>query len=375
MTLNNGTMKHIQALFYSTLLVASCTQSTPRAPVSSCELHGDTVIVYPQSGLAKKIHVDTITTQLLRQQMPAVGLVKLIPNKFAEIAPAFSGRIISAYLKLGMSVTPGTPLFTMSSPDFIAAQKAFFQAKEQLLLAEKKLARQRNLVVNGVGIQRELEEAQMNYDVEKKEYESARLSIRLFKANPDELILGQPLVIYAPIAGEVVENKVVVGQLVKNDGASVAAVAELSKVWVAGHVKEKDMGAIRQLSQSQITIAALPGKIIRGTIFHINELIEESSRSVEVLMECDNADHVLKPGMYVNVNFENTPQPTILIAPKALLQQSNTSFVFRQIAAGRYVRQQVETNGVLGNKVVVKSGLSKNDTIISDGAYYLLDAR
>lgn len=368
-------MKHIQALFYGTLLLASCTQSTSRAPVNSCELHGDTVIVHPQSGLAKKIHVDTITTQLLRQQMPAVGLVKLIPNKFAEIAPTFSGRIISAYLKLGMNVTPGTPLFAMSSPDFITAQKAFFQAKEQLLLAEKKLARQRNLVANGVGIQRELEEAQMNYDVEKKEYESARLSIRLFKANPDELILGQPLIIYAPIAGEVVENKVVVGQLIKNDGASVAAVAELSKVWVAGHVKEKDMGAIRQLSQSQITIAALPGKIIRGTIFHINELIEESSRSVEVLMECENADHVLKPGMYVNVNFENTPQPTILIAPKALLQQSNTSFVFRQIAAGRYVRQQVETNGVLGNKVVVKSGLSKNDTIISDGAYYLLDAR
>ncbi|MBS0030668.1 efflux RND transporter periplasmic adaptor subunit [Chitinophaga sp. 22321] len=368
-------MKHIKALLYSTLLLTSCAQKTVRTPVNSCELHGDTVIVHPQSVLAKKIHIDTITTKLLCQKMPAVGLVKLIPNQFAEIAPTFSGRIISAYLKLGMRVTPATPLFAMSSPDFILAQKAFFQAKEQLLLAEKKLTRQRSLVANGVGIQKELEEAQMNYDVEKKEYESARLSIRLFKANPDDLILGQPLIIYAPIAGEIVENKVVVGQLIKNDGASVAAVAELSKVWVAGHLKEKDMGAIRQLHQSQITIAALPDKTVKGRIFHINELIDESSRSVEVLMECENADHLLKPGMFVNVNFENTPQPTILIAPKALLQQSNTSFVFRQIAAGKYVRQTVETNGIQDNKVVVKSGLSKNDTIISDGAYYLLDAR
>ncbi|HVI44438.1 efflux RND transporter periplasmic adaptor subunit [Chitinophaga sp. 22536] len=368
-------MKQIQAFFYGTLLMTSCTQKPSRTTVNSCELHGDTVIINSQSALAKKIHIDTISRQLLRQQMSVAGVVKVIPNKFAEVAPTFSGRVLSAYLKLGMKVTPATPLFSMSSQDFITAQKAFFQAKEQLLLAEKRLARQRNLVANGVGVQRELEEAQMNYDVEKKEFESARLSIRLYKANPDELVLGQPLIIYAPITGEIVENKVVVGQLIKNDGASVASVAELSKVWVAGHVKEKDMGAIRQLSHSQITIAALPGKIIRGTIFHINELIEESSRSVEVLMECKNDDHALKPGMYVNVNFENTPQPTILISPKSLLQQSNTSFVFRQVAAGRYVRQQVETNGVLGNKVVVKSGLSENDTVISDGAYYLLDAR
>lgn len=368
-------MKYIQAFFYSTLLMVSCTQKSARAPVVSYELHGDTVIVHPQSALAKKIHIDTITTQLLAREMPAVGQVKLIPNQFAEIAPAFSGRIIAAYLKLGMNVTPGTPLFAMSSPDFIAAQKAFFQAKEQLLLAEKKLVRQRNLVANGVGIQKELEEAQMSYDVEKKEYESVRLSIRLFKANPDELVLGQPLVIYAPIAGEVVENKVVVGQLVKNDGASVAAVAELSKVWVAGHIKEKDIGAIRQLSRSRITVAALPGKTVEGKIFHVNELIDESSRSVEVLMECENTDHLLKPGMFVNVNFQNAPQPTILVAPKAVLQQSNMSFVFRQIAAGKYVRQTIETNGIQNNQVVVKSGLSNHDTIIGDGAYYLLDAR
>ena len=368
-------MKHIQALLYGAVLLASCTQRTARAPISSCELHGDTVTVNPQSGLAKKIHLDTITEQLLSLQMPAVGVVKVIPNHFAEIAPAFSGRIMAAYLKLGMRVTPGTPLFTINSPDFIAAQKTFFQAKEQLLLAQKKLQRQHNLVDNGVGIQRELEEAQMNYDVEKKEYESATLSIRLFKADPAQLVLGQPLIIYAPIAGEVVENKVVVGQLIKSDGGSVAAVAELSKVWVAGHIKEKDMATIRDLNECQISIAALPGKTVKGKIFHVNELIEESSRSVEVLIECENHDHLLKPGMFVQVGFVNAPSPAILIAPKSLLQQSNTAFVFKQIAAGKYIRQVVETNGIQDKKVVVKSGLSKNDTIISDGAYYLLDAR
>lgn len=368
-------MKHIQALLCGAVLLASCTEKPVRAPINSCELHGDTVLVNPQSILAKKIRIDTITEQLLRQQLPAVGVVKVIPNQLAEIAPTFSGRITDAYLRLGMHVTPGTPLFSVSSPDFITAQKAFFQAKEQLLLAEKKLTRQRNLVANGVGIQRELEEAQVSYDVEKKEYESAKLGIRLFKADPERLVLGQPLIIYSPIAGEIVDNKVVVGQLIKSDGGSVATIAELSKVWVAGQIKEKDMEAIRHLSQCQITIAALPGKTVKGKIFHINELMDESSRSVEVLIECENRDHLLKPGMFVNVDFINAPLQAILIAPKALLQQSNTAFVFKQIAAGKYIRQIVETNGIQDKKIVVKSGLSKSETIISDGAYYLLDAR
>lgn len=79
--------------------------------------------------------------------------------------------------------------------------------------------------------------------------------------------------------------------------------------------------------------------------------------------------------MFVNVGFVNAPSQAILITPKSLLQQSNTAFVFKQIAAGKYIRQVVETNGIQDKKVVVKSGLSKNDTIISDGAYYLLEAR
>jgi cobalt-zinc-cadmium efflux system membrane fusion protein len=375
MTDNIGTMKQIQTLIYSALLLVSCGQVTPPKTAISCELHGDTVIVNPQSALAKKLHTDTLISQLLTQQLPAVGQVKLIPNKYAEVAATYSGRITAAHLKLGMKVTPSTPLFEMNSPDFITAQKVFFQAKEQLALAEKKLLRQRNLVANGVGVQKELEEAQMSYDVEKKEFESARLSIRLYKADPDKLVLGQPLVIYAPIAGEVVENKVVVGQMIKSDGASVAAVAELSKVWVAGHIKEKDISAVAQLSQSRITVPGLPGKTINGKIFHVNELIEESSRSVEVLIECENPAHLLKPGMFVNVNFEGTPQPAILVTPQSVLQQSNSTFVFRRISANRYVRQLVKTNGLQNNKIVVRSGLSKNDMIISDGAYYLLDAR
>lgn len=368
-------MKQIQTLIYSTLLLGSCSQVTPPKTALSCELHGDTVIVNPQSALAKKLHTDTLITQLLTQQLPAVGQVKLIPTRYAEIAATCSGRITAAYLKLGMKVTPSTPLFEMNSPDFITAQKAFFQAKEQLALAEKKLFRQRNLVANGVGVQKELEEAQMIYDVEKKEFESEKLSIRLYKTDPDKLVLGQPLVIYAPITGEVVENKVVVGQMIKSDGASVAAVAELSKVWVAGHIKEKDISAVAQLSQSRITVTGLPGRTINGKIFHVNELMEESSRSVEVLIECENPDHLLKPGMFVNVNFEGAPQPTILVKPQSVLQQSNSAFVFRRISANRYVRQIVKTNGLQNNKIVVRSGLSKNDTIISDGAYYLLDAR
>jgi cobalt-zinc-cadmium efflux system membrane fusion protein len=270
-----------------------------------------------------------------------------------------------------MKVKAGTPLFELSSPDFVVAQKLFFQAKEELLLAEKKLKRQQNLSAYGVGTQKDLEEAQANYEIERKEFENAGLAIRLFKADPGKLILGQALVVYAPISGEVVEDKIVVGQFVKSDAPSISRIAELSSVWVAAQVKEKDMNFIRFPQECRVSAAALPGKYICGNIKHVSGFVNEDTRSTEVLIECGNKDRSLRPGMYVTVDFIHPPVNTILIPAKSVLQQSNASFVFKRIAKGAYIKQVVEAKSVDSGKSVIQAGLVKNDVIISDGAYFL----
>jgi len=371
----------MKKLFYSivpigcALLMVACHQPETAKETSDYTVSGDTIRVNTNSKLAGKLKDDMVKEQSYRSQLLTAGTVKAIPTQYAEIAPPFSGRITKSYLRLGMHTTPETPLFEVSSPDFITAQKIFFQEKLQLQQAEKTLKRQQDLMAHGVGTQKDLEEAGTAYDVEKKEYENAVIGIKIFKADPDRLILGQPLVVRSPITGQVIENKVVLGQFIKNDATSVATVAELSKVWVAGQIKEKDIRFIHELDECSIQIAALPEKQVKGKVYHVNDIVDEDTRSVQVLIECNNADRTLKPGMYVTVDFVNAPAQAILIPTAALLQLNDESFVFTEPAPGKYVKRKIETTGTDHDQVIIKSGLKPGERFLTSGGFYLLDAK
>lgn len=357
------------------LLIVSCRPASPERERDNYTVQGDTISIPTNSNLKGKLKIITVRNESYRLQMLTAGTVKAIPTQYAEIAPPFQGRVTKSYLRLGMKTTRETPLFEISSPDFIEAQKIFFQEKSQMQQSEKTLKRQQDLIANGVGTQKDLEEAQTAYEVDKKEFENAAIGIKIFRANPDKLSLGQALIVRSPIEGEVIENKVVLGQFIKDDAASVATVAELSKIWIAGQVKEKDIRFIHELDECNIEVAALPEKRIKGKVYHVNKIVDEATRSVEVLIEVANTDHTLKPGMYVTVNFIDAPMSAILIPSKAILQTDDASFVFVETSAGRYVKRKVETGGSDGDRLVIRSGLNPGDRVVSEGGFYLSEVK
>ncbi|KFF13803.1 efflux RND transporter periplasmic adaptor subunit [Flavobacterium hydatis] len=356
-------------------IFTACNDKKTATENENYSLKGDTIIVPATSTIAPKLKLETIKNVSYQLELITAGTVKAIPNFYAEIAPPFSGRVTKVYLKLGMKTQAGTPLFEMVSPDFIDAQKNFFQAKSAYQVAKLSLKRQQDLKSNGVGSQKDLEEAETNFEVNEKEYQNAIASLKIFGVNVNKLVFGQPLVITSPIAGEVITNEVVMGQYIKADDAPKAKVADLKKVWVAGQVKEKDIRFIQKLDGAEIQIASYPDKIIVGRIYHVDEMVDESTRSVQVLIECLNDNHTLKPGMYVTAKFIDTPENTLFVPAKSVLQFNDKSFVLVQISKGKYIRRYVETGISNKGKIAVLSGLKPNETIISEGAFYLLEAK
>ncbi|MCS6818820.1 MAG: efflux RND transporter periplasmic adaptor subunit, partial [Chitinophagales bacterium] len=238
------------------IMLASCRSASSGEGEENLVLKGDTVYVPEKSVVTEKIKTITVTEEDFKREMITAGTVKAIPNLYAEIAPPFSGRVTKVYLKLGMRTQPGTPLFEMVSPEFMDAQKIYFQAKSELESARLTLKRQQDLRANGVGAEKDLEEAETNYEVKEKEYQNAVASLRIFGVDVNKLVFGQPLVITSPISGEVVENEVVNGHYIKADDPPHAKIADLSRVWVVGMVKEKDIRFIHELDGAEILVAA-----------------------------------------------------------------------------------------------------------------------
>ena len=75
-----------------------------------------------------------------------------------------------------------------------------------------------------------------------------------------------------------VKDNIVLGQYIKEDAGPLALVADLSKVWVVAHVKEKDIRLIQRLSEVEVRLTAMPDVPVKGTVYHISELLDPNAK-------------------------------------------------------------------------------------------------
>ncbi|MCD7978599.1 MAG: efflux RND transporter periplasmic adaptor subunit [Tannerellaceae bacterium] len=354
-----------------TLILTGCNGHPEEEQGAAYKFVGNTVYVDPGSVLKEKLKTVTVEEELYSKEIITAGTIQPIPTQYAYIAPPFAGRVSKSYISLGQAVRGNTPLFEVISSDFIEAQKEFFQAQSERELALKDMRRKEDLFRNGVSSQREMEEAVNLLSIAEKEYENARAALQIYHVDVDQMVLGQPMVIRSPISGTVIENNLVTGLYLKDDAEPVAIVADLSQVWITAQVKEKDLRFIHVRSEMDIHVPAYPGKEIKGKVFHMDEAIDEETRSVKVLSVCDNQENLLKLGMYVTIHFTDEPRDQVVIPEKSLLQDEKTTYVFVAQSADVYVKTPVELDVTKDGKAFITSGLKKGDVIISEGGYYL----
>ncbi|MGC4021198.1 MAG: efflux RND transporter periplasmic adaptor subunit [Cyclobacteriaceae bacterium] len=356
-------------------VLAACKHEKKERNQVNYIVNGEEITIPDSSNIKPRIKLAQATNEPYKLQLYSAAKIKAIPNKFAEIAAPFNGRITESYVKLGQDVQPGTPLFSIYSSDYTDAQKLYLQAKQQYLLAEKDYKRQNDLLENGVGVQRDFETAKTIYENSKSEFEKSRASIRIFGVNPDEMIFGEPLLVRSPIKGQVIKNSIVVGKYLTDNSSAIITVAEISSVWITASVKEKDIRFIQEGDATEAQVIAYPGEFFTGKVYHIDEIVDEETRSINVLIECANRGEMLKPGMYATVKFTERPVTTVFVPSSSLLQFNDQNFVFVQTKPGSYKRQFVKTGETVNGRVVIVEGLVGSETIISEGGFYLLDAK
>ena len=375
-TINTYYMKRILLLLLPAMVLGACHANKQDDEVSvTVTLKGDTIQIGANSPILSRLKTEKVVREPYCMEFSTSGVVKAIPANYAEIASPFAGRISKSFVRLGQKVVPGSPVFEISSPSFFETGKAYYQAKQEMELALKSLKREKDLIRNRVGVQKELEEAEVNYELKKKDYENAEAALKVFLINPDELELGQPLVVRSPIAGEIVKDNIVIGQYMKEDADPVAVIADLNKVWVAAHVKEKDMNLVQALDDVEIRLVALPEQPFTGKIYHISEMLDEDTRSVEVLIECDNSARLMKPAMYGTVKLSDKAAEVIRIPTSAILQEEDDCYVLVALGNNNYRKQKISTGINDGKKTVVQSGLAPGEEIVVAGAFYLIDVR
>ncbi|AKK71791.1 efflux RND transporter periplasmic adaptor subunit [Chryseobacterium gallinarum] len=356
------------------LFTASCKDEVSRKNNTQEIIlkHGH-VIVPESNPVFKKIKTAVVTSQEHSDGILSAGTIQAIPNHYAEIASPFSGRITKSFIQLGQNVSAGSPLFEILSSDYFSVQKDYTDALNEVQLAEKNYKRQQDLVRHGVGIQKELDEAETDFKNKKTALSNASAALKVYNSKGGGL--GKPLIVRAPINGEIISNTIVNGQYLKSDADPVIIIAELSRVWISGDVKEKDIRFVNTGDHVSVKVSAYPDTNITGKVYHINEMVDENTRSIKVLIECDNPGRKLKPGMYATVNFSTAPEKTIMIPVTALMQSDGSQYVWVKTGKNQFTKRMVATGETDQKTTRIISGLKTGEIIITEGGIYLPDAR
>lgn len=366
--------KTYYAIMMACLLVSSCKASGEKTK-QEISYQGDSVTVSADSPILSRIKIETLANEPFSSEFRTVGTVQAEMGHYAEVGVPFDGRITTSKVMLGSRVNAGQTLFEVSSPDFYDASKQYFQNTRIYETAKSAYERKKTLHEVGVVSARELDEAYTEVENARHEKSASEAAFRAYGMNPSDIQPGQAMRIVAPISGEVVRCNIIPGSFIKADSEALLTLADLSRVWVTAQVKERFIGRVTKGGSVEIFTEAEPDCPIPGKVLNIGNLVDEQTRSVQVIVSCDNAELKLKHGMYVSAHFISEPYEAIVVPSTAVFQGGNTCFVYSILpdADNVFLRRPVtvgESNDD-NTRVHILEGLFPGDRIVSEGGLYL----
>ncbi|MBY0278987.1 efflux RND transporter periplasmic adaptor subunit [Candidatus Binatia bacterium] len=163
------------------------------------------------------------------------------------------------------------------------------------------------------------EQADAQLKLAEAAVEQAEASLREAQVN-----LGYTDIV-SPVDGIVVSRDVQVGQTVAASfqTPTLFVIAEnLKKMQVNAFVSEADIGRVREGQRATFSVDAYPGRSFPATVLQVRNSPQsvENVVTYDVVLEFDNEEQLLKPGMTANVSIVTAEERDVLKVPTAALR-------------------------------------------------------
>jgi len=279
------------------------------------------------------------------------------------------------HIKIGDTLKAGAVLFFIYSRDVAAALDEYYESQNDRDLADKTSAMTQDLFAHQAVSRMTLQRAEN--DLAKAKARVVRTTETL-RALGVELHNGQPsteasarVPVRSPLNGTVIERAVTEGQFVQPDNTSLVTIADLSTVWVAADIFERDLHLVQPSQKAEVTTTAYPEQRFVAQVAHVSDVVDATTRTVKVRFLVANPDGRLKPEMFASVAlFLAEAKPTLTIAPQAVFTEGGRTFTYVKTGERDFTRRPIETAPNDG-ELKVLSGLQAGEFVVSDGALML----
>jgi RND family efflux transporter MFP subunit len=147
-------------------------------------------------------------------------------------------------------------------------------------------------------------------------------------------------------------------------------IADLSKIWILADLRGGDAGLLQPGARVQVAVPQL-SKTLSATVSNAPPVFDPVSRTLKLRLEADNPGLLLRPDMFVDVEFNSKAPAGISIPAEAVLDSGLRKIVYVETSAGVFEPRTVEVGAAFGNRVAVKKGLAEGDRVVTAGNFMI----
>ena len=296
---------------------------------------GNKLIVPEGSVLRQRLTVMPAQTVTVSSRLELPAIIESDPARTAAVLTPLGGRILELKVALGDRVHRGQVLAVLDSPDLGQAIDDDDKAADALHLAEKNLTRQEGQAKIGAASERDLDQTRGDHAQALAEYTRTQARLKAIGISGGANRPSRLLIVRAPIGGSITSLAVAPGNMVNDPTQPILSIADLGTVWVTALVPEKDIAEVTKNQDAEVSLAAYPGRTLRGKVLFMSDVLEADSRRNKVRIAFANPDYALKPNMFATVTLVAAPHLRVVLPTSALLMNNDRTRVFVATARGR----------------------------------------
>lgn len=306
---------------------------------------------------AAGVRVAAVQPTALSEELRAPGEVVDSAYGTSLITPRVASLVVRRHARLGDEVRAGQALVTLSSVEVSDAQA-------ELRIAEQEWKRVFALGREAVAGRR-ITESKVALDRARATARAYGLAGDSARATNGEFTLN------APHDGRITEDEFVVGERIE-PGKTLYRLVDESIVWVDAKLPPGTVARIEPGSEATVLIGE---QRVAGKVLQSAHRTSESTRSAVIRVEVPNAEDRLHGGDFVEVYFEaasltaTATSDAIAVPTDAVVQLEGETVVFRRKPDGLIEPVSVRTGDVIGDRTVIREGLSAGDVVVVEGAF------
>jgi RND family efflux transporter MFP subunit len=258
----------------------------------------------------------------------------------------------------GQMVKKGQPLFTVYSPDLVAAQDEYLIARRgQKSLGDSPYA---EVAHNSQSL-----------------LDSARQRLKLWDMTDAQIQqldqsgkASRTVTVYSPVTGFITERKAFPNASITGD-SEIYTITDLSHVWVTADVYESELLYVKTGQVAQIKLSYIPGRTFTGRIAYSYPTLDPQTHTAKVRIDVANPGLALKPNMFADVELAINYGRHVVVPEGAVLDSGTVQIVFVVHPNGTFEPRQVNAGPTVDGATIIEFGLNKGESVVSSGNFLL----